>query len=175
MTEIATTTASASPFFGVMCIIIAVGAIVTAFFFRNGGIYNKEPFDDNEEMPSLDREPEELPFVPASVPSPSSPILPVEPVITESGAKPSLEEICTYMRDFEGKPGDANYRNNNPLNCKFYDPKQTGTDKEYLPKYRPVKCSPSGFAIFKDSTTGWNYGVAMIRNKIRNHPKYIEK
>jgi hypothetical protein len=76
------------------------------------------------------------------------------------------------MRDFEGKPGDPNYRNRNPLNARFYDPQGTGTDMAYLPMYRPVRCSPAGFAVFKDYQTGWLYGFNMLKHKIEKHPDW---
>ena len=156
-------------FFQVMGLIIALGAGITAYFFRRGGAYN--PIMPSTDSISTIPDP---PIVPASpvVMAPSTQILPVQPVSSPTSVNPTLTQICTYMRDFEGKPGDANYRNNNPLNAKFYDPKQTGTDAEYLPKYRPVKCSPSGFAVFKDSATGWLYGFNMIKNKIQKHPNW---
>lgn len=79
--------------------------------------------------------------------------------------RPTLTQLCTYMRDFEGKPGDLNYTNNNPLNCKFYD-------GGYLPQYLPVSKDKYGFAVFKDYQTGWLYGYNMIKNKILNHPEW---
>lgn len=150
-------------------------AAIAGGFTALAKVYKWGPFLDRiEPMPSLDREPLEEPYIPASpiVIAPSTPKPPLEPVSSPTSVNPTLTQICTYMRDFEGKPGDANYRNNNPLNAKFYDPKQTGTDAEYLPKYRPVKCSPSGFAVFKDSATGWLYGFNMIKNKIQKHPNW---
>lgn len=30
-----------------------------------------------------------------------------------------IPEFCLYIRDFEGQPGDLNYRNNNPGNLKY--------------------------------------------------------
>ena len=128
--------------------IIFIGAALTVSFFRKGGIYNKEPFDDEikPDMASLDNE------IVIRLKSP-------EP------RKPTLTDLCTAMRDFEGGPGDANYKNHNPLNCKFYD-------GGYLPKYLPVLKSKGGFAIFKDYSTGWLYGYNMLKNKIKNHPKW---
>lgn len=101
--------------------------------------------------------------------SPDAKFAPLEPTSTTnepySVKKPTLTQLCTYMRDFEGLPGDANYRNNNPLNCKYHH-------GGYLPMYEPVRISPAGFAIFKDYKTGWTYGFNMIKNKIKNHPDW---
>lgn len=97
---------------------------------------------------------------PQSVPGPKLVFVPAEPP-----KKVTLTQICTAMRDFEGKPGDANYRNNNPLNCKFYY-------GGYLSKYEPVTISSADFAVFKDYDTGWLYGFNMLANKIHHHPEW---
>lgn len=88
---------------------------------------------------------------------------PIAPVLEAN--RPTLEAVATAMRDFEGGKGDANWKNNNPLNCKYYF-------GGYLPMYEPVKISPAGFAIFKDYATGWLYGVNMLKNKIKHHQNW---
>jgi hypothetical protein len=103
-----------------------------------------------------------LGLVPAPV---SVPMAIIETTITQSTPQPTLTELCGAMRDFEGKPGDANYINNNPLNCKFYE-------GGYLLKYGNVRRSPAGFAIFPTYGIGWDYGFNMLKNKIKNHPQW---
>lgn len=105
-----------------------------------------------EEPPEAPK-PLQEPSKPPEAPSPPRP------------PKIHLDAVLIAMRDFEGLPGDANYLNNNPLNCKYH---QGG----YLPIYEPVKISPAGFAIFKDYSTGWLYGRNMVKNKIKNHPDW---
>lgn len=133
-----------------MSVLIGIGGALSTFFFRKGGVYNPVP----------ESEPVTPPEAPASpVEAPSTP----EPI---SGSKPpTLAQFCTAIRDFEGLPGDANYKNNNPGNVRF---QYSG----YLPIYEPVKCSPKGFAIFKDYATGWLYLTNMIRGMFHNHPTW---
>ncbi|MBP9771452.1 MAG: hypothetical protein KBD16_00795 [Candidatus Pacebacteria bacterium] len=77
--------------------------------------------------------------------------------------KKSLELFCLAIRDFEGKPGDLNYRNNNPGNCKF-------STKGYAAIYGHVGKDKKGFAIFKDYETGWLYLKNLVREKVRKNP-----
>ncbi len=74
-----------------------------------------------------------------------------------------LTRFCLAIRDYEGSPGDANYRNNNPGNCRYFD-------GGYLPIYEPVKRSPDGFAIFPTYALGFLYLKNMIREKVMNNP-----
>lgn len=83
---------------------------------------------------------------------------------TVSGAsKATLDNFCLAIRDFEGQPGDLNYRNNNPGNCRY-------SSVGYLKMYGEVKKDKKGFAIFKDYATGWLYLQNMIREKIGKNP-----
>lgn len=86
---------------------------------------------------------------------------PVEPVNTI----PRIDIFCNAIKDYEGGPGDANYRNNNPGNCR-YNP------SGYLPKYGDVKCSPAGFAIFPTWEQGWEYLEALVQEMAADHPKW---
>ena len=76
-----------------------------------------------------------------------------------------LELFCTKLRDYEGKPGNRNYRNNNPGNCRF---SRVG----YLLIYGEVKKDKDGFAIFKDYETGFLYLKNLITWKIHQHPNW---
>lgn len=76
-----------------------------------------------------------------------------------------LDRFCLAIRDYEGAPGDANYRNNNPGNCRY-------NDGGYLPKYEPVYRSPSGFAIFPSMTIGMLYLENLVKEKVANHPTW---
>lgn len=76
-----------------------------------------------------------------------------------------LQEFCYAIRDYEGGPNDANYKNNNPGNCRYFD-------GGYLPKYRPVKRSIAGFAIFPSMAIGFLYLENLVREKISAHPSW---
>src|SRR3990167_1419825 len=79
--------------------------------------------------------------------------------------KATLENFLLAIRDFEGKPGDQNYRLNNPGNCR-YNP--TG----YLPIYGKVGRSPNGFAVFSSYEIGWKYLTRMVEGQISKHPNW---
>lgn len=141
----------------VMSAIIATGLGFTAWFFRKGGIYNpSEPLPEGPELPQDENSPEIQPILPTPSPEPYTPHV-------ESDGM--LATFCGAIRDFEGKPGDANYRNNNPGNCRF-------SRMGYLPKYGNVRRSPSGFAIFPTYELGWEYLLAMVLNQAKAHPKW---
>lgn len=90
-------------------------------------------------------------------------VLPIN--VTPMPTTSLLDKFCGAIRDYEGAPGDANYLNNNPGNCR-YNP------DGYLPKYEPVTESPAGFAVFPNYVTGWNYLEAMITGRIHAHPNW---
>lgn len=105
------------------------------------------------------------PVVPSSVPSPiipnALPNTPVEPILSPTA--PTLEDFCLALRDFEGKPGDLNYKNNNPGNCRF-------NESGYLPIYGNVKRDRNGFAIFPTYELGWLYLKNMVKGQIHKRP-----
>jgi hypothetical protein len=136
----------------ILAIISAIGAAISAFFFRKGGIYNRIEPIDIPEAPILPIQPVTLP---------SEPIIPIP--AKETPMKPTVKDFCNAIAEFEGAPGDANHINNNPGNCRF---NYTG----YMPMYGVVKCSPKGFAIFKDWDTGMLYLNNMVKGMIHNHP-----
>lgn len=70
---------------------------------------------------------------------------------------PKITKLSTFIRDYEGKPGDRNYRNRNPINAKFHF-------GGYLPKYGKVTCDKDGFAVFPTYAQGWLYAQNMILN-----------
>jgi hypothetical protein len=77
-----------------------------------------------------------------------------------------LERLAKAITDFEGKPGDKNYRNNNPGNLRPPGGKstfwagQTGVD----PK--------GGYAVFESWEAGWNALLGDLKIKIRRHPEW---
>jgi len=75
-----------------------------------------------------------------------------------------LTLLFNAMRDFEGAPGDLNYKNNNPLNCRC-------SSQGYLPKYGNVKCV-NNFAVFSTWEIGCEYGRNLILTKARRHPEW---
>ena len=98
--------------------------------------------------------------------------MPYEPLTPEKSEeikeklKPDyLTLLCEAIRDFEGKPGDRNYRNNNPGNVRY-------SSVGYLPKYGVVKRDAQNFAIFKDYETGWLYLKNLIIHKATTHPNW---
>lgn len=106
--------------------------------------------EDAPVSPNLPRS-DELPPAPSPVP------------VLKPNNKNMLESFCTAIRDYEGKPGDANYRNNNPGNVR-YNP------DGYLHIYGNVRRSPAGFAIFPSYQQGWVYLENMLRGMIHKRP-----
>lgn len=99
------------------------------------------------------------PTVPATVPEsdlpPNPPPMP----------KPAmLDTFCTALRDFEGKPGDLNYKNNNPGNFRC-------SPVGYLAKYGAVKCV-GNFAVFPSYELGWEYLQASVLHWATLHPTW---
>lgn len=78
--------------------------------------------------------------------------------------KNRLEEFCLCIRDYEGKPGDLNYKNNNPGNARC-------SSKGYLSKYGNVKCV-NNFAVFPTYELGWLYLQNLVKSKITEHPEW---
>lgn len=74
-----------------------------------------------------------------------------------------LNTMCLAIRDYEGAPGDRNYRNNNPGNCRY-------SSVGYLPIYGYVGKDPQNFAIFKDYATGFMYLQNLVKHKIHQNP-----
>lgn len=68
--------------------------------------------------------------------------------------KGRLDEFCLAIRDYEGKPGDLNYRNNNPGNIR-------GTDGKFL-KFNSYE---QGFAYLKE------YVIRACTGKHKAYPK----
>jgi len=148
--------------------IVAIGAAISAGLMKVMKI-RKIAEDD---WPGDGETARETPNLPLSHPVEPVEVIPPPVAVPEPIKAPTLTQLCTAMRDVEGGPNDANYRNRNALNARFYDPKGTGTDSEYLPMYRPVRRSPAGFAIFPSMQIGWLYGFNMVKNKIKNHPDW---
>lgn len=107
--------------------------------------------------PAYDQDPTTLPMNqhPPSVPETTV----VQPT------KVLLDNFCLAIRDYEGKPGDKNWRNNNPGNCRF-------SKVGYASKYGEVKKDKDGFAIFKDYDTGFLYLMNLVRVQIKLHPEW---
>lgn len=162
----------------IFAILTVVGAAVSAFLFRRGGIYNPV-------LPSLDNlttvpDPDLIPASPVII-APDAPKLAQDESLMSEPAtlstssqeanKATLDNLCLAIRDFEGlqinangKP-DRNWKNNNPGNCRY-------SSVGYLPKYLPVLKDKDGFAIFKDYATGWNYLQNMLKAQIHLHPNW---
>lgn len=90
---------------------------------------------------------------------------PTPPVVVQpaSVVKKRLEDFCTAIRDYEGAPGDRNYRNNNPGNCRF-------SSVGYASVYGEVKRDKDNFAIFRDYATGWLYLRNLVLSKVAKNP-----
>jgi hypothetical protein len=101
----------------------------------------------------------QTPYTPPQ-PTPAPKPLPIPP-------KPHLDRLsdfCLAIRDYEGKPGELNYRNNNPGNCRC---SRVG----YLPIYGAVKCV-NNFAVFPTYELGWLYLKNHVRSKSAAHPSW---
>jgi hypothetical protein len=91
--------------------------------------------------------------------TPPSPVI-VKPMETTS----LLTKFCIAIRDYEGQPGDLNYRNNNPGNCRF-------SSVGYSSIYGDVKKDSRGFAIFPTYELGFLYLTNLIKEKISANPE----
>lgn len=78
-----------------------------------------------------------------------------------------LIDFCTYLRDYEGKPGDLNYRNNNPGNCRC-------SKVGYAASYGTVKCV-NNFAVFSTYELGWLYLQNLVKERCAKHPTWTIK
>lgn len=79
-----------------------------------------------------------------------------------------LELFCGAIRDFEGKPGDQNYRLNNPGNCRC-------SPVGYRDIYGPVQCvqmSNGKFAKFPTYELGWEYLQNLVMHWAELHPNW---
>ena len=99
-----------------------------------------------------------------STPAPNPLSIPKETTPSEAN-RATLEALCLAIRDFEGGPGDKNYKNNNPGNCRFYK-------GGYLPIYLPILKDKDGFAIFKNMETGMLYLRNMLKAQIHANPSW---
>lgn len=75
-----------------------------------------------------------------------------------------LNIFCTALRDYEGKPGDLNYTNNNPGNCRC-------SPVGYLPKYGEVRCV-NDFAVFATYDDGWEYLKSLVFHRVGTNPEW---
>lgn len=138
----------------ILAVIAALGtAAAWKYKLFNFGIYSDpaEPINPN---------PAPMPETPSQTPemAPQSPVQPVS----------KLGLFCTAIRDFEGAPGDLNYVNNNPGNCRC-------SPIGYLPKYGNVLCvetSSGKFAKFPTYALGWEYLEALVMNWATLHPSW---
>ncbi len=92
-------------------------------------------------------------------------ITPPEPIPSPTAHPSKLEAFCLAIRDYEGGPGNANYTNNNPGNCRC-------SKVGYLPKYGKVGCSPGGFAVFPTYELGWEYLLNLVHQRAVIHPSW---
>lgn len=99
----------------------------------------------------------------ATPPTPPVVISAPPPIIPKQNAlMDGLEKMATFIRDYEGNPGDLNYRNNNPGNCKY-------SPVGYDPKYGMVRRDKNNFAIFATYELGFLYLKNLIRAKGQQH------
>lgn len=97
-----------------------------------------------------------------------NPMTAPETIIPTLSKTPMLDTFCTAIRDFEGVPGDLNYTNNNPGNCRC-------SSVGYLAKYGNVLCvdTPSGkFAKFPTYELGWEYLQNTVLSWTNLHPTW---
>lgn len=94
--------------------------------------------------------------------TPYKPITEVIPPIINPVSK--LNDFCLAIRDFEGRPGDLNYRNNNPGNIRGRDGRflKFNTYAEgwlYLKDYVTRACTGKHSAYKPDFTIKQFFGV----------------
>lgn len=136
----------------ILTLIATISAAAAAFFSE---IYYKKKPPQDPEMLYIPLP--ETPVSPPETPKPSNPI-PMPP------KKDMLAIFCTAIRDFEGKPGDLNYKNNNPGNFRC-------SPVGYLPKYGNVRCV-NRFAVFPSYELGWEYLEASVMHWAALHPTW---
>lgn len=95
---------------------------------------------------------------------PKPPIVNPPEIYTQPNDKYSLDNLCLAIRDYEGKPGDLSYRNNNPGNCRC-------SKVGYKSIYGEVKCV-NNFAVFPTATQGMLYLRNLIKETIAEHPDW---
>lgn len=112
----------------------------------------------------IETKPHDLPMnQPDPIVPPKSVAVPPPVVVPTVVSKATLENFCLAIRDFEGAPGDRNYRNNNPGNCRY-------SSVGYASFYGHVGKDKDNFAIFKDYATGWLYLKNLVLSKVRKNP-----
>lgn len=158
-----------------MTFLYIMGGLITTFvtiayqFLKKGGVYNREmPSTDNIVDLNVKTDPDKTATI-----APNASILPqdatsqkTQEVLPLVSPKPNnaLVTFCTAIRDFEGFPGDRNYRNNNPGNCRC-------SPVGYLPKYGVVKCVDN-FAVFQTYELGWEYLLNLVQHRAELHPNW---
>lgn len=135
-----------------------LGAILLTAFGIAVALFRRYYMPSMPSTDHLDTFPPE-PYIPSSVP----PIM--APTVTETKTVSKLKTFCEAIRDYEGGPGDANYRNCNPGNFRC-------SPVGYFPKYGNVRCSPAGFAIFPTYALGWEYLNAQVLSRANKHPEW---
>lgn len=140
--------------------LIIGGAIITWFAKWRIRKLQETHMDEMEHMPIEPPQTIILPPEPIKVVEPVKvPVTPKKPMKTNI-----LDLFATAQRDFEGKPGDRNYKNNNPGNYRF-------SPVGYLSKYGNVT-KVAGFACFPTYALGWEYHLASIMHTAHLHPNW---
>ncbi len=106
---------------------------------------------------------EEQATTPVTTPPPA-PVVVTTPFPEPTAPKSRLTDFCLLIRDYEGKPGDLNYQNNNPGNCVY-------SSVGYNPKYGNVK-KRGRFAVFPTYELGWLYLNNLVKQKATQHPNW---
>jgi hypothetical protein len=107
---------------------------------------------------------------PAPITTPTLQTMPPAPNPTpQSPTAPDLlTTFCEAIRDYEGSPGDLNYQNNNPGNCRC-------SPVGYAAEYGNVLCveTASGkFAKFPTYALGWLYLKNLVDGRIKANPSW---
>ena len=97
------------------------------------------------------------------------PVAPQTPQNALQTTQDFITHFATCIRDYEGKPGDLNYKNNNPGN--FRCPK-VKIDK----RYGNVICVETGvsgkFLKFPTYDLGWLYLTTILKQRIKANPTW---
>lgn len=108
----------------------------------------------------------QTPPAPAPEPVPPAPTpVPPAPAPAPTFPNATLDVMCIGIRDYEGKPGELNYRNNNPGNCRY-------SSVGYAAIYGIVRKDANNFAIFKTYDLGMLYLHNLIKSKIKSNPSW---
>lgn len=84
-----------------------------------------------------------------------------------SSAPVLIQSLAEAITDYEGKPGDRNYRNNNPGNLKDADGRLT--DKDWTKGWGAIGLDSERFYIFDTWAHGFAALIHLLLMRVKQH------